>query len=253
MAQEKLKWAKDKKLDLFIESYSNSARTVQVRGFSNVEQIIANHTTNSDRSLAVSTVPISEMPIMLTVRTAETGVKRGACYVKISLRAEGTIMALLFAGYVTDAGAPAYPNGKIESSTEGRGLIRLIVGTDPAAGAEISETVPAGVKWRLISLRAMFYASATVANRTPKLQLTDGTFTFFTSGVSATITASVTGIFSFAVLGQEDTSNNAAITQCIPDNLMLLPNYKITTVTGEKQADDNWTPPIFLVEEWISP
>ena len=253
MPQEKLKWAKDKKLDLFIESYSNSARTVQVRGFSNVEQIIANHTTNSDRSLATSTVPISEMPIMLTVRTAETGVKRGACYVKISLRAEGTIIALLFAGYVTDAGAPAYPNGKIESSTEGRGLIRLIVGTNPAAGEEISETVPAGVRWRLISLRAILATNATVANRTPRLQLVDGAHPFFTSGVSATVTASTTSVFSFAVVGQEDTTSPSAAVQCIPDNLILLPDQKITTVTGAMEEGDNWDVPVLLVEEWISP
>jgi len=127
------------------------------------------------------------------------------------------------------------------------------VGTNPAAGEEISETVPTGVKWRLISLRASFVASATVINRVPRLQLMDGIYSFFTSGVSATITAGTTSNFSFAVVGQEDTSTPSAVVQCIPDNLMFLPDQKITTATGGIQADDDWDAPVLLVEEWISP
>ena len=108
-------WIKGRTIELFIESFSNAARTVQIRGFTKTEQIIADHTTNADRSLATSIIPITEFPEHLTVRTLETSVSRGECYVKVSVRIEGVVVALLSAGYVSDTGTIAYPNGKIES------------------------------------------------------------------------------------------------------------------------------------------
>src|SRR3990167_7266768 len=162
---ETIKPLGEKAIELFIESYSNSARTVQVRGLTKNEIVSGDHTTSGDRSLATSVIAITEMPISLTVRTAETSVSRGECYVKVSLRVEGAIVALLFSGYVTDAGTPAYPNGKTESSVEGPGLIRSITGTNPAAGVLISETVPTGARWRLIYLHTDIVVDATVISR----------------------------------------------------------------------------------------
>ncbi len=248
-----LNWVKNKNLDLFIESYSSAYLIVQIRGFSSVEQIIANHETTGDRYVKTSTIPISEFPIMLTARTVETGVSRGECFVKVSVRAEGIVVALLFAGYVTDAGAPVYPGGKIESSVEGPGLIRMITGTDPAAGNEISETVPTGARWRFISLSSVFIASADVANRTPKLKFGAGMDTVFSTGESAVLTASQTAFISFADVGQEDISAILSLVQCVPANLILKAGDIIGTNTGGIQAADNWLAPTLLVEEWIEP
>lgn len=246
-------WIKSQSLDLFVESFSNAARTVQVRGFSEAEQILGNHTTNSDRSLATSVIQISEIPLNLTLRTVETDVQRGECYVKVSLRAEGVVIALLCAGYISEAGTPAYPNGKIESSIEGPGLLRSITGTNPAAGVEISETVPTGALWRFISLKASYNPDATVATRQPRLNFDDGANIYMQSGVGGQPTASSNQVFTWANFGAEDNSAGTANTQCIPSDIYLPAGHRVITVTTSIQAGDEWSAPQFAVEEWIQP
>lgn len=253
MPPENLSWVKSQKLDLFIESFSNAARTVQVRGYSETEQIVADHVTSADRSLATSVVQLTEPPIALTLRTLETSVSRGECYVKVSLRAEGVVIALLAAGYVTDAGTQAWPNGKIESSVEGRGLIRLITGTNPAAGVEISETVPTGARWRIISFRFTFLTDATVANRQPRIALDDGTSIYYRQANSTVHGASLS--FSYNALGSSagNMATGADLSLILPLLHILMAGHKITTVTALLQAGDNFDAPSYVVEEWIEP
>ena len=246
-------WIKGRQLDLFIESYSNATQVVQVRGFSESEQITHNHTTNTDRSLATSTIQLADFPTHLTVRTAGTSVKRGACYVKVSVRAEGVVVALLFSGYVTDAGTPAYPNGKTESSVEGPGLIRSITGTDPAAGVEISETVPTGARWRLIYLHTDIVVDATVISRQATLDITDGTNSVHHSWAGANITSGQTVHITWGDFGARDSGNTTAYQGMIGNIVKLMAGYIIKTATTNMQAGDNYSTPQLFVEEWIEP
>ena len=89
---------------------------------------------------------------------------------------EGAVqpMATLLQGYITTNARLAWPGSPIMPSTAGAGRLRSITGTDPAAGVEISETVPTGVRWRLLSFAATFVTDGTVANRFPRLQIDDG-------------------------------------------------------------------------------
>ena len=248
-----LKWVKGRALDIFVESFSNSARTVQVRGFTESEPIIIDHTTSANRSLATSATAITEVPLHITIRTLETGVSRGECYVKVSLRAEGVVVALLGAGYVTDAGTVMWPGGKVESSVEGPGLVRNIEGTDPAAGAEISETVPTGARWRLITLHAVLTADATAVTRNPKLVLNDGLSDYLITPVGATATASQTVKVTWSASGLEDISSVLAQVEPLPSGLLIPAGHGISTLTVNLQAGDNYAAPQFLVEEWIEP
>jgi hypothetical protein len=129
---EEIKMVDEGGVDLLIESYSNSARIVQIRGLTAENVISHDHTTSGDRSLVSTVVPLTSIPVTLTARNAAVGVRRGECYVKVSLRVEGVVVALLMAGYVAETNQLAYPNGKIEGSLEGPGLIRSITGTNPA-------------------------------------------------------------------------------------------------------------------------
>lgn len=248
-----VRWLKEGAIDLLVESYSSTALTLQIRGLNDNEMIIADHATSSNRSLVSESIAITSPPRMLTVRAASTGVKRGTCYVRISLRVEGVIMALLFADYVTDSAAPAFPNGRIMDSTEGPGLLRSFTGTDPAAGVEISETVPTAAKWRFISARTVLTTSATVANRRPIFVVDDGTETFYSVAAAADITAgSATAISIIDTFGTAASPSGVHAIN-MPRNIMLSAGYRIRTTTSNLQADDNYIAPRLLVEEWIQP
>lgn len=246
-------WIKGRPIELFIESFSNAARTLQVRGFTLNEQIITDHTTSADRSLATSVVPITGIPNFLTVTLAETGVSRGECYVRISVRVEGVVVAILGANYVSDTGTIVFPGGKNESSIEGPGLIRSITGTNPAAGVEISETVPTGALWFLRSLRATFVADVTVINRTIRLRYDDGALTFFEGFNASVTTASATAVLIASVGTNFIASGSGGRQPITMPDLRLPAGFRFFTVTSSLQAGDNWGPPQFLVEEWIEP
>lgn len=64
--------------------------------------------------------------------------------------------------------------------------VDVIVGANPAAGAEVSETVPAGETWCLLGVRVTLVTSATVATRQPILTLDDGTNIFFENPAAST-------------------------------------------------------------------
>jgi len=246
-------WVEDKSIDILVESYSNAARTIQIRGISDAEQISHDHPTNSDRSIASSTININSIPRYLTAKCAATGVQRGACYVKVSLRAEGNKIATLMQGYITDAASVFFPGGENTSPIEGPGLIRSITGTDPAAGAEISETVPTGARWRLLSLTASFIASATAANRIARLAITDGTsiLCYLQSGTA--ITANQNTNNTWSANGIRNTGSPNSYEGDGISEYRLPAGYKITTATQNIDTGDNWGAPQMLVEEWIQP
>lgn len=253
MNLENVKWMKEGAIDLLVEAWSSSALTLQIRGLNENEMIIADLVTTSDRALTSQAFAITAPPRLLTVRAASTGVQRGTCFVRISLRVEGVIMATLFSDYVTDTGAPAYPNGAVKSSIEGPGLIRSITGTNPAASVEISETVPTGALWKLHAVHAVLVNDANVASRAPVLVITDGTNILHRIYIGLTPTAGQTARMTWSTYGANITAALSAISALLPNDLLLPAACAITTVTGSFQVGDNYDAPQLLIEEWINP
>ena len=142
----------------------------------------------------------------------------------------------LISNYVAEPFHPSWPGTPLIASTEGPGFIRTIVGTDPAAGAEISETVPTNARWRLISVRVTLVTSATVTDRTPTITLDDGINIFGQSEDGVTVPASTTSNQTFSALG---------------DIILLSEAYRIRSLTTNIQVGDNYGAPIYIVEEWI--
>ena len=246
-------WLKEGSVELFIESYANVATTVQIRGLTQNEMVILDHATTSNRALSTSVVSITAAPIYLTARTTTTSIKRGQVYVRVSLRIEGVVVALLFAGYVDDTAATAFPNGRIEDSKSGEGHIRSITGTDPAAGAEILETVPTGALWQVHSVSVNFICDATVANRQPKIRFDDGSNFVFYGGFGANSVASENAQLCWAAVGAVSASSNAGRLNQLPIDVRLPAGYRIRTATAAIQAGDDYGAPQLLVEEWMNP
>jgi len=237
---------------LRIESWSNAARLLHIRGFARDGIISFEHTTNSDRSRKAETFDLSDWPIVLEVYPDTAPVRRGECYVRLSLLAAGALVHVLSAGYITDSKTVAWPPGVFESFTEGPGLIRIITGTDPAAGTEISQSVPTNARWRLIALRIVLATDATVATRRIQLLFDDGATTVLRLVSPLTQAENTTRYYMWYIGAPRDTSfyNNRGLFP-LPDELYLPQLYRFRTVTVNQQAGDNYQAPVFMVEEWI--
>lgn len=164
-----------------------------------------------------------------------------------------THITSLLSGYVLGRDALSWPPGLQHSSVEGPGLIRSITGTDPAAGAEISETVPTNARWKLISLSANLVTDATAANRNVYFIIDDGATILFQSSLFFNQSASVAARHSFGALTVQTGTLSGSIisTHAGPCDCLLFQGYRVRTATLNLQPGDNWGQPQLWVEEWI--
>jgi hypothetical protein len=131
-----------------------------------------------------------------------------------------------------------------------RGLIRSITGTDPAANVEISETVPAGMRWVLLAFAATLVTDATVASRTPWLLIDDGVTELANFAAIGITAASGSSRYSWSNKGFQDAGmSNGRFGSSIA-TLILTAGFRIRTLTASFQAGDNWGAPQYLVEQF---
>lgn len=132
------------------------------------------------------------------------------------------------------------------------GRLRSITGTDPAAQAEISETVPDRRRWFIKSIYFALVTDGTVANRRVSLILDDGTNILWKITCSTAHPASCNYTYSFAQIFAAETLSNCSCFHSLPF-LALPAGARIRTSTDELKAGDNFSAPQLLVEEWIDP
>lgn len=214
------------------------------------------HVPNTDRTIATSTVRVGEGVLLNAHVFASSGSpRRGQCFVRVQIVQgfSGAVDAIgtVLQGYVTDTAGRAWPGSPIELSTEGRGVIRSITGTDPAAGAEISETVPTNARWQLLAIRFTLVTDATVANRRPNLQIDDGTTELARSTLQNDATAGATFHYSYQIGVQALAGAGNYFSAHIVSRTYLSGGFRIRTATTNLQAGDNFGAPQLLVEEWI--
>ena len=235
-----------------IESWSNSAREILLRGYSEDGPFAESHTTNADRSRAVDTYEVHGDPISITARPAAVPVRRGECYVRLTLVLDGEPVKRFFSAYLTDGKTLAWPPGVFEGFTEGAGLIRTITGTNPAAGAEVSEAVPTNARWRLIAIKLNFTTDGTVANRYVSLTTDDGAVMPFQIYAQPAHAASVGKTYTFSPAAADRAAALInTINTPIPPELILPQASRIRSLTNSIQAGDDHAAPLLTVEEWI--
>lgn len=214
------------------------------------------HTPNTDRSKAESTYTLTAARLIDVAVTPKSGSPyRGHCYVTLGLarRTAPTTEYYqdLAKGYITAAGGLIWPGGPYLDSVEGPGLLRSVTGTNPAAGAEVSETVPTNARWRVRALRASLVTDATVATRTVNFIVDDGATTLLNFPGVTTQAASLTRAYNVAEYGFQPSAVGTDIFFYIPFLVRLLQGWRIRTSTTNLQAGDDWGAPQMEVEEWI--
>jgi len=156
---------------------------------------------------------------------------------------------LLMMGYCTFLCPMSFPPLASHRSTDAAGALRSITGSTPAVGAEINEVVPAGTRWRLLSLRASLQTSAVVANRQPQLLLDDGVNIFYQTPQGPAQAASLTWAYGFSPLGQANVQTNTQVEIQYDNAQILTTGMRIRTLTANIGADQ-WSAPQYIVLEW---
>ena len=214
------------------------------------------HTPATDRTASLESFQLGEGFLLSAVVFPSVGAPtRGQTFVELGflrgLDAAASVVDVVAKDYVAENEPVAFPGSPIRSSLEGPGAIRSITGTDPAAGAEILETVPTDARWHLMSLFLIFVTDATVANRNTTLTLDDGAAVYTRVATGATQAASNTRNYTFAPGLPHAVLLNQAFLVPLPEQLRQSAGHRIQTVTQTIQAGDDFGAPQLLVEEWL--
>ncbi|MGH9492610.1 MAG: hypothetical protein ACRD2K_03835 [Terriglobales bacterium] len=194
---------------------------------------------------------------LLSVSFANVGTiaRRGQLYVQMWV-AQGDPSLFQFSeglisGYLATGNMLVWPYGTQSYMVEGAGMLRSVTGTNPAAGVEITETVPTNARWKLLAITFSLVTAVAVATRTVRLVLDDGVNIYAQFAASADQVASLTRQYN-AVRGGGGVSGTAGdIDIRVSTTLPLFQGHRIRTLTAGLQAADDFGAPQFLVEEWL--
>ena len=212
--------------------------------------------TSSARAINTFVFQLTEGFLLDLTVTDPLGVpRRGQLFVQVYLgrgvATDFVPVALLVSDYLTASQALAWPGGILRSSLEGPGILRAIAGTNPAAGVEISETVPTNARWRFVSLRATLVAAAVAATRTVSIRVDDGSTPYFSATANIDQIISQTVVYTASALGFAGSTTPLEAVIPMPPALLLLQGHRFRTSTYALDPGDNWGTPQYLVEEWI--
>jgi hypothetical protein len=215
------------------------------------------HTPNSDRTAKSETFPIRNGYLLgLTVRPIATDVDRGQTFISVYLsRGEGgpsVVLQGLVQDYVGSGYNLGWPGGPLTAPEDGPGHVRVILGTQPAAGNEIGEVVPAHARWKLRALTTALLCDANVANRTPNLFYVSGGNIFAWMPTNTVLTAGTSRTYTWGQVGSPAFSPTIG-TIPIPSDIVLTAGLGFATFTPGLQVGDQWGQPIYYVEEWLQP
>ncbi len=223
-------------------------------GITPFEQTI---TPTADRVATSAVILQGESFLLALTISAGAASKRGQCFVQAAVsygdQAVPPIFGVLAQDYVHSGHQLTWPGGRVFSSTEGPGVLRRVTGADPAAGAELSVTVPTGARWRVLSLEATLVTGAAVANRRVQWVLDDGATEYFRIVVGSDQTASQTVRYTLTMYHSGHTVRILVMVEPLLIVGLIPAGHRLRTVTNLIAAADDWGAPELLVEEWIEP
>lgn len=214
-------------------------------------------TPTDDRVITETFIEIPSGYLKSVTVFPEGTTKRGQTFVSISVTRDAEDSnnrnQLLIQNYLQSGNALGYPNAQIITSTEGRGYVRTIQGTDPAANNNPSETVPTGAKWKVLYFGARLVTDANVANRYIRPIYDDGTLNAFVGRTHDAHAASTTRDYDTNINAEHQAAIHAGqnrVLGFIPD-YPIPAGFNIGFTAVNMQVGDNWAAPTLVVEEWI--
>lgn len=192
----------------------------------------------------------------VSIGDAEYVVQRGRVFVQISIQSDdddsvGSLPhTILAADYFVSSVGMQWPGTPIRQFREGPGFLGSANIGNPAAGANFTNTIDAGVVRRIMAVAFRLVTDATVATRTPGLEVVVGGIVAVSPLPGATQAASQTKDFSFSDVGQGLVST-PVLSNCFPSDLYLKGGDVLRSQVVGIQAGDQLSNIVMVYEEWV--
>jgi len=254
LTREMLKFGNNSTISLRLSTQSDASISLIVKGITREGVFNFRQIPTNDSILTISEFRIPDIPIFVSVVDIDGVLAQGQTFCRLSLMLDGEIIHEFASGWVYTQKSISWPGGENQDLRPDGGFLGEEVSADPAAGSEISITVPAGEIWKINAIRYQLTTDANVASRTPHLIFTLPTSTIIDLYNAANQQASSTKKYSYAPTGNPiDTQSDDDFFTSIPQNLMLLPTSTITTETVAIQAGDNYSAMSVYIERFFTP
>lgn len=249
-----LRFGQTTKFELRIDMQADEAVSLNVRGITREGQFTYKPTTAATAAtITQETFGVPDIPIMVTVEDAGRNLEQGQAFVTVSLLANGEVIQQLVSGYLYAQKALSWPNTQQVDLRPGGGRLTGVTGTNPAAGVEISHTVPTGEMWKIQAVTFGFAASAIAGARRIHLVVIQPFTTTMHFFSSLDIAANGGGDFSCAPMGViPDELDDGRYFIAIPPDLVVRSGGTISTETVNLDGGDNFTAPIFTIEKYFT-
>lgn len=218
------------------------------------------HEPNSDRSIKSDVFAFGKGAVLNLSALALVGtLAPGQCYLLVQLLkgsvGAGTLVGTLLAGYVSQRGSLGYPGSVLVDTLEGAGTLRLVSGTTPAAGAQVSETVPTFARWELLDFSVAFNSDATAINRFVALNIQRsgsliGSIQHVTAHGQNTL-RSYSWFPGLPYVVDTDFGGLGRKTMGLPHPLWLSGGDSVVVTATGLQAGDTFASVRYAVREWI--
>lgn len=130
-------------------------------------------------------------------------------------------------------------------AVRGLGELKVITGDDPAAGQEVSVTVPADEEWEVLSIILSLTTDATAGNRNVRVVFDDGSTVYAQAAISTNHPASTTHIYGLAAgVGVNVSAGDRSMWSLACEPQIVKSGHRIRTSTSSFQAGDNFAAPV---------
>ena len=196
---------------------------------------------------------LPDIPIFLSLTYRDAAHNLNAVQASIFLGINGTRFLLLTQGTPNGMSGITWPTQNEPSVGERKGYCCRYEGANPAAGAQVSQTVRSREGWEMHGFHVQLVTDATAATRHVVLRIRmGGSYLYIPAFASQAASLTKRYMFYVGAQGLNDAENNIIVTP-FPPNLFLTSNNEFDTVTAGMQAGDNFGAPTYLFQKHLIP
>lgn len=253
LSRKQLSFQEATGFELRVRSLSKASGNITIRGFTKEGIFKLSHSVTGSGVDHTETIKIPDIPIMLTITDDVPEFMFEQCYVDVSLLLNNTEVYHFTAGYVSGKRGISWPKSENTIPELTKGNIEMVYSADPAAGVELSLTVPAYENWKVRAISFNLVAAAVAASRIVHLVFETASYPMYNVIAGTAVTSGQTKRFSgiphFNSLALADDND---IIIPLPGDLVLPGNAVIKTETTALNAGDNFDSMLVLVEKYIT-
>lgn len=239
---------------LRLEVQARAVTNVTVRGMTREGPFTFNIILDSVSTIQTFTYRIPDIPIMVSVEQTTLSLDQGRIYASVSLLVNGVYLQQLCSGLVYWSHGISYPSTFTPDSRPNGGEIRIISTANPAAGAQISQSVPSGETWKIKAVSFSLVNAAIAASRRVHIRfdyIGSGVLDFF-SDIDQ-LTGETRKYTCAPVSPVSDSLDDNDIIIPIPADIVLQPDCAITTTVTNMQATDDFGSAVIWAETFFTP